>query len=55
MQETKADLLLIKISGDFSVETIQETSIDTSEGDAEVVSEREGDRVSMVAKQSLPN
>ena len=53
-RETEAEPLIIKISeGIFSEGTIQETSIDNSEGAAEVVSEEEGDMVYMVTLDNL--
>ena len=52
--ENRADPLLIKISeGIFSEGTMEETRIDNSEGATEVVSEEEGDMVSMVALDNL--
>ena len=54
MRETEAERLLIKISEDIiSEEIISETIIDNSEGAAEVVSEEEGDMISMVALDNL--
>jgi len=54
MRETEAKHLLIKISeGIISEEIVPETIIDNSEGAAEVVSEEEGDMISMVALDNL--
>ena len=53
-RETEAEHLLIKISeGIISEEIIPETNIDNFEGAAEMVSEEEGDMVSMVALDNL--
>ena len=53
-RETEAELLLIKISeGIISEEIIPETNIDNFEGAVEVVSEEDGDMVSMVALDNL--
>ena len=53
-RETEAERLLIKISeGIISEKIVPETNIDNFEGAAEVVSEEEGDMVSMVALDNL--
>ena len=53
-RESEGDCLLIKITeGIFSKEIIPETTIDNFEGAAEVVSEEEGNMVSMVALSNL--
>ena len=53
-RETEAKRLIIKISeGIISEEIVPETIIDNSEGASEVVSEEEGDMISMVALDNL--